>query len=299
MARRSKDWWIAIGVVVVIIIVLLVFWGKSDSDSQFEVTSGDSNSRLGVIEIIGPIFDSKPVLRTLEQFEEQGNLKGILLRIDSPGGVVAPSQEIYEEIQRVRDRGMPVVASLGTTCASGGYYIACAADSIVANPGTVTGSIGVYVQWPVFEKLLNRWGIEVETFKSGPFKDTGSPFRSIESGEKAWVQDWVDDTFEQFVLVVSESRHLPIDTVRHYATGRVYTGRQALEIGLVDQLGNFNRAVELLSRMTGIEGKPKLVYPKRILNLRTLLTEDIREWAPALWTFVNPFRYQWSVGVFK
>jgi protease-4 len=140
----------------------------------------------------------------------------------------------------------------------------------------------------------------METVKSGPFKDTGSPYRPIQPQDREWLQNWVDDAYDQFVQAVAQSRNLPIDTVRHYATGRVYTGRQAMEFGLVDRLGNFNRAVELLSRMAGIKGKPELVYRRSLRwSLWSILTDDVREWAPsALWTYLNPFRYQWAVGIF-
>jgi protease-4 len=293
MARR-RDWWLAGGVVVVVIIIMMIFWGNPKQNNEFEVVGGDGRDRLGVVEILGPIYDSRPTLKLLEDFEERGDLKGILVRIDSPGGGVAASQEIYEELRRMRNNGMPIVVSMGSVAASGGYYIACAADSIVANPGTTTGSIGVIAEFPVVVDLISRWGIQFETFKSGPFKDTGSPFRKVSSDDRKWVQNWIDDAFDQFLSVVSSERNLPIDTVRAYATGRVYTGRQALKLGLVDKLGNFERAVELLSSMAGIEGKPRLVYRKKPrLSLWSLLTEDVRDWVPMLlWTYLNPYRYQ-------
>lgn len=293
MARR-RDWWIAGGVIVILVIVLMIMWDTTGQDDEFDVVGGNARDRLGVVEILGPIFDSKPTLQLLEQFEDRGDLKGILVRIDSPGGGVAASQEIYEELRRIRDKGMPIVVSMGSVAASGGYYIACAADSIVANPGTTTGSIGVIAEFPVVADLISRWGIQFEVVKSGPFKDSGSPYRKVRPDEREWIQDWVDDTFEQFVNVVATERNLPVQTVREYATGRVFTGRQALEMKLVDRLGNFNRAVELLASMAGIEGKPRLVYKKKSpWTLWSLLTEDVREWVPTLlWTYLNPYRYQ-------
>ena len=293
MARR-RDWWIAGGVVLALIILLVIFWESPTQESEFDIVGGDTHDRLGVVEIFGPIFDSKPTLRLLEQFEERGDIKGLLVRIDSPGGGVAASQEIYEELHRIRVSGMPVVVSMGSMAASGGYYIACAADSIVANPGTTTGSIGVIAQFPVVADLISRWGIQFETFKSGPFKDTGSPYRKVKPGEREWVQDWIDDTFDQFIEVVASERDIPEETVQEYATGQVFTGRQALELGLVDRLGNFNRAVELLASMAGIEGKPRLVYRRKPRwTLWSLLTEDVRDWIPALiWMHLNPYRYQ-------
>ena len=293
MARR-RDWWIAGGVVIIVIIIMMIFWGNPKQSSEFEVVGGNSGDRLGVVEIIGPIYDSKPTLKLLEQFEERGDIKGILVRIDSPGGGVAASQEIYEELRRMRNNGMPIVVSMGSVAASGGYYIACAADSIMANPGTTTGSIGVIVEYPVVADLISRWGIQFETVKSGHFKDTGSPFRKVTSEDRKWVQNWIDDAFDQFLNVVSSERNLPIDTVRVYATGRVYTGRQAMQLGLVDKMGNFDRAVELLASMAGIEGKPRLVYRKKPrLSLWSILTEDVRDWVPILfWTYMNPYRYQ-------
>jgi protease-4 len=290
---RGKDWLIAIILLVVVAIIVLIFWGGPEDSSEFDVVSGNSHDRIGVVEILGPIFESKSTLRLLEQFQDEGDIKGLLVRIDSPGGAIAPTQEIHEEINRMRNHGLPVVVSMGTVAASGGYWIACAADTIVANPGTTTGSIGVIAQFAVVEKLLSRWGVEFETFKTGPFKDTGNPYRQVDPEEREWVQDWIDDAFEQFVEIVADSRNLPIETVREYATGRVYTGRQALEMGLVDQMGNFNRAVELLADLAGIEGKPKLVYKRKPRwSLWNLLTEDVREWIPELWLYLQPFRYQ-------
>jgi len=293
MARR-RDWWIAGGVIIVLIIVLMIMWDTTGQDEEFDVVGGNARDRLGVVEILGPIFDSKPTLQLLEQFEDRGDLKGILVRIDSPGGGVAASQEIYEELRRIRDKGMPIVVSMGSVAASGGYYIACAADSIVANPGTTTGSIGVIAEFPVVADLITRWGIQFEVVKSGPFKDSGSPYRKVRPDEREWIQDWVDDTFDQFVNVVATERDLSVDTVKQYATGRVFTGRQALEMKLVDRLGNFNRAVELLASMAGIEGKPHLVYKKKSKwTLWSLLNEDVREWVPTmLWIYMNPYRYQ-------
>ena len=293
MARR-KDWWIAAGLIVAVIILLAILWGSPKGDDEFDVVGGDSHDRLGVVEILGPIFESKPTLRLLEQFEDRGDIKGFLIRINSPGGGVAVSQEIYQEIRRIRDNGLPVVVSMGSVAASGGYYIACAADSIVANPGTTTGSIGVIAQFPVVADLIERWGIQFETFKSGPFKDTFSSYRKVRPEEREWVQNLIDDIYDQFVDVVATERNLPVETVREYATGQVFSGRQALEIGLVDRLGNFNRAVELLAAMADIEGKPRLVYRRKPRwTLWSMLTDDVREWAPALlWTFLNPYRYQ-------
>lgn len=296
---RGKDWLIAIILLVVVAIVVLIFWGGPKDSTEFDVVSGDSRDRIGVVEILGPIFESKSTLRLLEQFRDEGDIKGLLVRINSPGGAIAPTQEIYEEINRMRSLGLPVVVSMGTVAASGGYWIACAADTIVANPGTTTGSIGVIAQFAVVEKLLSRWGVEFETIKTGPFKDTGNPYRQVDPKEREWVQDWIDDAFEQFVEVVANSRNLPIETVREYATGRVYTGRQALEMGLVDQMGNFNRAVEIMAVMAGIDGKPKLVYKRKTrLSLWNVLTEDIRVWIPELWSYLQPFRYQWFGGAF-
>ena len=232
-----------------------------------EVSFGGFGSRIAVIEVFGNIIDSESVVRQLKKWGESGNVRAIVLHIDSPGGGVAPSQEIYNEILRVRSEDEKVVvASMSSVAASGGYLIACACDKIMANPGTITGSIGVILQFPTLGELFNKIGIAYETVKSGELKDVGSMDRRMTAEERRMLSAMVEDTYEQFVEVVAEGREMEIDYVRKYADGSVFSGRQALEIGLIDALGGFEDAVRLAGEMVGIEGEPetiKEIKPRR------------------------------------
>jgi len=218
--------------------------------------------KIGIIFIKGPIRDASSTLFQLDTFKKDKKIKAIILRIDSPGGGVGPSQEIYREITRTR-KVKKVVASMGSVAASGGYYIASAAHKIVANPGTITGSIGVIMEFVRLEELLKKLGVGLEVLKTGEFKDIGSPHREMSDREKALVKDLIFDIKDQFVLAVAKGRNLSREKVDQIADGRILTGAQAEKLGLVDMLGNFQDAVELAKKMTGIRGEPILVYPKR------------------------------------
>jgi protease-4 len=231
-------------------------WAETE-DGLFPV-----GSKVAVIDVTGVIFNSADVVRQLKKYEEDGSVKAILLRIDSPGGVVAPSQEIYERVAAAREK-KPVVASMGSVAASGGYYIACGADTIVANPGTLTGSIGVIFEYPVFADLFKKIGIRTEVVKSGELKDVGSASRPMTERERRMLQAVINDTYEQFVDVVSKNRRLERARVLALADGSIFTGRQAKENGLVDKLGTFEDAVRLAGKMGGISGEPKTVKEKK------------------------------------
>jgi protease-4 len=230
-------------------------------------------AKVGVIEIEGTMLTGTPVVEEIREFAKDSGIRAIVLRIESPGGVVAAAQEIYDELVRVRERGKPIVASMGGIAASGGYYVACAADSIVANPGTLTGSIGVIMSLPNAEELLRKIGLSYEVIKTGKYKDTGSFSRPMTPEERALLQDMLDDVHDQFVTVVSRERNIDKDVVAKFADGRVMSGRQALELGLVDRLGGYRDAVLLAGRLAGIEGEPVVVKPRR----RTLSLWDILE----------------------
>ena len=231
---------------------------------------------IGVVEIKGPIVTSKRTVKDIRQFDQNPAIKGLLIRVDSPGGGVAASQEIYSALSDVKTR-KKVVVSMGAVAASGGYYVSLPADKIVANPGTITGSIGVIMEFPVFHKLLNKLGIRFETIKSREFKDIGSPFRDMTRDEQKLLKDVVLDVYDQFVSTVSKERNLDRETVLHYADGRIMSGRQAYKAGLVDTLGSFEVAVNILSELAEIPGKPKLVYPPKRFNLIDLLLGEIEE----------------------
>lgn len=211
-----------------------------------------AKDHITVIRIEDVIFNSEKTVNRIIDCEKDDAVKAILLRIESPGGGVAPSQEIYEAVWHFRNKGKPVVASLGAVAASGAYYIACAADTIVANPGTLTGSIGVIFEFPAFRELMQKVGVELEVVKSGKFKDAGGPHRRLTEEERALFQGVINDTWDQFVGAVAEGRGLKTEAVKKLADGRVFTGRQALEAGLVDTLGTFEDAKNITRALAGL-----------------------------------------------
>ncbi len=219
-----------------------------------------SSNRIGVVDIKGVIAEPQPVIRELDEFSRNNNIRAIIVRINSPGGGVAAAQEIYDTLVRIRKKKI-VVVSMGTVAASGGYYIACGADKIVAEPGTITGSIGVIMEFFDVGDLLKWAKVKSEVVKSGKFKDIGSPFRAMKPDEKAYLQSVIDDVLLQFKAVVSENRHIPMNKVTAIADGRIFAGDQALKLGLVDKLGGLHTAKELAAKLSGIKGEPKLVYP--------------------------------------
>ncbi len=230
--------------------------------------------RVGVVEITGPIEDSKRTLKALKAFGENDRIKAVVVRVDSPGGGVAPSQEIYEAISTLKTK-KKVVASMGSLAASGGYYIACAADKIYANPGTLTGSIGVVMQVPNLSGVLKWAGVEMNTITSGKLKDSGSPFRAMSEDERKYFEDILTDVHRQFIDAVARGRQLKPEEVEPYADGRVFSGRQAKEWKLVDALGGIEQAVAEAGRLGGIEGEPQVEYPKKDRALlRDLLGEE-------------------------
>ncbi|HMB30485.1 MAG TPA: signal peptide peptidase SppA [Desulfohalobiaceae bacterium] len=253
-------------VVVLIIVAMAVFtfWIGSDGLSF-------GRQKLGVVTVKGTISKSNRINAWIEKLARDDDIHGVIVRVNSPGGGVAPSQEIYAAIARLAKK-KPVVVSMGSVAASGGYYIACAADKIVANPGTITGSIGVKAQLVNLKKLMQKLGIQDETLTSGPYKDTGSPSHPLSPKEKAYMQNLIDDLYEQFVQDVAKGRHLEIKHVRKLADGRAYTGRQAKEYGLVDQLGGMNQAVELVRSLAGLKGPITLVKgPEEKFSLLSFL----------------------------
>jgi protease-4 len=217
--------------------------------------------RIGVVPLKGVILDSKPVNDVLEKFSKDDSIKAIILRIDTPGGGVGPSQEIFDKVRSVRKK-KTVVASMGSMATSGGYYVACAAEKIVANPGSLTGSIGVIMHFTNVEDLFKKVGLRASVIKSGKFKDAGSPFRDMTKEERELLQALIDDVHEQFVDAVSGSRTLDKEKVKEIADGRIFTGRQAVGLKLVDELGDLDHAAEVAATLAHLDGKPELVYPK-------------------------------------
>lgn len=244
----------AILVLGIVMSVILSLTGPSKG-----LSFGD---RIGVITVEGIIADPDPVLKQLVDFRKDGRIKAIILRVNSPGGAVAPSQEIYREVRRT-SQTKKVIASMGTLAASGGYYIAAGADKIVASPGTISGSIGVIMEFVQVEDLLNRWGIGLEVVKSGEFKDVGSPHRKMSARDRELVEGLTEEIRDQFVEAVAQGRNLPLETVREVADGRILSGARCMQLGLVDTLGNFMDAVELAKEMAGIEGEVTLVHARK------------------------------------
>jgi len=221
--------------------------------------------KVGLIEITGTIIEPTEYVGQITDFGEDSSIRALVVRVESPGGGVAASQEIYEAMRNVRDSGTPVIVSMGGIAASGGYYVACGADSILANPGTLTGSIGVIMNFPMARELMRKVGLEWEVLKTGEFKDTGSFARPMTDRERALLEEILFDVYDQFVSVVSTERNMTVDEVKKIADGSVYTGRQALEMGLVDRLGGLRDAIDLAADMGGISGKPTVVKPRKDL----------------------------------
>uniref|UniRef100_A0A7V6DNI2 Signal peptide peptidase SppA n=1 Tax=Desulfobacca acetoxidans TaxID=60893 RepID=A0A7V6DNI2_9BACT len=253
------------------VVVFLGLWATSTRAAWDPLEIFTPGERVGVVEITGVISRATPILEDLKKFREDHSIRAIVVRINSPGGAVGPSQEIMEEINKTK-KVKKVVASCGALAASGGYYIASAADLIMANPGTATGSIGVIMQLANVEQLTKKIGVDFYDIKAGALKDMGSPFKPMTPEEKAVFQSLLNNIHEQFINDVAKNRKLPVEKVRALATGRVYTGQEAKELGLVDVMGNFNDAVEKAGRMGGIKGKIETVYPqKRGFSLLKLL----------------------------
>ncbi|HVP57302.1 MAG TPA: signal peptide peptidase SppA [bacterium] len=220
-------------------------------------------SKIGLVEVTGTIVSPSPVVDDILRFARDDAIKAVIVRIESPGGVVAPAQEIYEALKKLRSQGKPVVASMGSVAASGGYYVACGADSIVADPGTLTGSIGVIMSFPNTQELFKKLGIDVQVVKTGEFKDTGSPTRPMTTEEKQLIGELIGDVYDQFVTVVATERRMSLDAVKKIADGRVLTGRQAYRLGLVDRLGGYRDAVMLAGELAGIKGEPVVVKHRK------------------------------------
>jgi protease IV len=265
MPASGRPWlWGLVGtasmLVIFFVVVLLLTMVLTGGEG---VTN--SGPKIGVVAIDGVISSdlAEKTVRLLTKYADDTSIKAIILKIDSPGGGVASSQEIYDEVRRIQAGGKLMVASLGSVAASGGYYVACAASRIFAHAGTVTGSIGVIVQLANAEELLRKIGLEPVVITSGPFKDSGSPMRAMRPEERQVFQALVDDVYQQFVEAVAQGRNLAVADVRQAADGRVYTGRQAKALQLVDDLGGLQDAVAYVVTTLAVEGKPKLVQEGR------------------------------------
>jgi signal peptide peptidase SppA, 36K type len=228
--------------------------------------------RVALIRVEGVIIDAQTTIGELKQYSENPLVKAIVLRIDSPGGGVVPSQEIHDAVKRVKNKSnKAVIASMGSVAASGGYYIAAATDRIIANPGTLTGSIGVIMEMANFEGLLKKIGVEGIVIKSGRFKDVGSPLRKMSDEEHKLLQSVMDDVHHQFIQAVADGRSLEPSEVEALADGRIFTGRQAKEARLIDELGDLDDAIRIAADIAGIEGEPKVLEPRKRFSIRDFL----------------------------
>lgn len=270
---KRKIFWALIALVGAILLVNVFF-------PDFDLSTED---RIALIRVEGVILDAQSTVTELKRFGENPSIKAIVLRIDSPGGGVVPSQEIYDAVQRVRNKNSKaVIASMGTVAASGGYYIAAATDRIMANPGTLTGSIGVIMETANVEGLLKKIGVEGIVVKSGKFKDVGSPLRKMSEEEHALLQSVMDDVHKQFIDAVAEGRAMEVSAVQALADGRIFTGRQAKDAKLVDELGNLEDAIQLAADLAGIEGEPKVIEPRRRFSIRELIDSRLSALFPKL-----------------
>ena len=260
-------------------VILLLSFGSKMVSSGFTSNYASSRGNIGIVEINGMILSSKKIIQNIKTFRDDDSIKAIILRIDSPGGGIAPSHEIYREVIKTR-RDKKIITSMGSVAASGGYYIASATNKIIANAGTLTGSIGVIMEYANIEEIAKKIGISPVVIKSCKFKDIGSPLRELNDSERKILQDLVNELHLQFVNDAAKARGIDVETMLKLADGRVYTGQKALDLNLIDRLGNLDDAVQWVGELAGIKEKLKPVYPKEdkitfIKRLADTLFKDI------------------------
>jgi protease-4 len=264
------------------LLFLMVLFVASYAAGRFGIFQGDglglAEPKIAVIPILGVLTDAQGVLEELERYKERADVKALVFRIDSPGGTVVAAQEIYSEIRKLRGK-KKTLSSMGNVAASGGYYVASATEEILANPGTITGSIGVISEYANVQDLLKKIGFKSTVLKSGRFKDVGSPLREMTAEEGVYLQGLLENIHHQFIRDVAQGRQKTVEEIEPLSDGRVFTGEQAKEIGLVDRLGNFQDALDRAAELAGIEGKPVILYPeekrRRILEY---LIPGLMEW---------------------
>ena len=279
MSKSTKWFLIILGVLAILAVgfTLLMVSFFSGSIERTETVTTGSGEKIAVVELKGVIASSDELVRQFKKYRENRSVKAILLRIDSPGGGVVASQEMYEEVKKTRDGGKPVVVSMGSLAASGGYYVACGASKLIANRGTLTGSIGVISEFLQLHDALGKLGIDVKTIKAGSLKDAGSPMRKMNEQDQKYFQDLMDNVHRQFIGVVESERKLGHKDVIALADGRVFTGEQALGLGLVDTLGTFEDAVKIAGRMAGITGEPSLIRERKRSSWWESMFGDVSE----------------------
>lgn len=282
MTKRQLIIIICIVLIPVIAGLLLLNIPAIGSGRHFQFAA--KGKKIGLVRVFDIIYSSESYVKQLQELRKDNSIAGVILRINSPGGAVAPSQEIYEEVMRYKEGHKPLVVSMGNVAASGGYYIASPATKIFANPGTITGSIGVIFQFPHYYKLLDKIGIKMTTIKAGDYKDIGNPNRDMSEKEKVFLQKLLDDTHEQFIEDVSLARDMDKEELRKIADGRIFTGQQAVEVGLIDSLGGYSAALSYLKKSLKLPEKTKTIEKKKYPGLfREILTKGLIKHIP----FIN------------
>jgi protease-4 len=279
MKRSTLFLWIIAGggvfVYLVFCLLAFIFYMSAGSSSSFSFTG----NHIVSLDLEGTITESGDFVTQLKEYGNRPTVRAVVIRINSPGGGVAASQEIYQSIIRFRSEhpDKKVVVSMASVAASGGYYVACAADTIFANPGSVTGSIGVIMDWYNYGELLEWAKMKNIVIKTGPYKDAGSSTRPLTEEEKAYFQSIVDSMYAQFVSAVATSRNMEVEDVRRIADGRVFTGQEAFELGLIDKIGTYQDAIDAAAASAGIEGEPKIIRPlKKKVSLLDIILGDVR-----------------------
>ncbi len=285
MKSSVQKWLVAVVILLPVLLGIIILLSSGSTGLK----GGISFKKVAVVRLEGVITDADWYVQVLREHRLDRSISGVLLRIDSPGGAVAPSQEIYKEVAAYKAAGKPLVVSMGNIAASGGYYIASPAQRIFASPGTLTGSIGVIFTLPLYQELTKKLGVEFRIFKAGAFKDMGSPYRNMEQQESALLQTLLDDTHEQFITDVSKGREMDIDSIRPIADGRIFTGKQAYELNMIDSLGGFEDALAYLYQKTGVTEGSKVVEKKQHSeSLWDLFSESARSKFPALGSLSKP-----------
>ena len=286
--KTNINWiWWGLGAFFFAVIIFRI--GAASAVSNFE----GSGKKVGIVKINGPILTSDSVVSQLEKLKNRKDISAIVMRIDSPGGLVAPTQEIYEKVKSLRGV-KPIISSMGSVAASGGYYIALGADTLIANPGTIVGSIGVIMNYPIATELLGKVGIKFETVKSGGLKDVGSYSREVTEADRRHLNDMVTNIHNQFIDAVNNNRSIEKSELIKLADGRVFTGLQSKDLGLVDLLGTFEDAVSLAGSLGKIKGVPKTIQiDKKNSSLIDMFTSNIEQ-ATSSWFDELP-AYRWKM----
>lgn len=298
--KRSRTFlWVVIGGGAFFLFVLAVFalvYVTLHAGKDTSIAFGD---KIGVVDLDGVIFSPNPVVLQLKKFADDDSIKAIILHVNSPGGGVAASEEIYREVKRIRDeKKKRIVASIETVGASGAYYVSSATNKIYADNGSIVGSIGVIAEWVNYGELLQWAKLKQITLKAGEFKDTGSPVRDLTPAEREYMQGMIDNMHTQFIQAVADGRKLKFDDIKSIANGKVWTGQQAVPMKLIDQVADFQAAVDDTAKSVGIKGEPVLVRPEKDKKtLADLLFGDLSEWLPSREKLMDQhigFYYMWK-----